>query len=166
MMVLLTEYFTTEELNVEIQKTPDNLRLIHINAVSLCKHVDSITDMIAEFNKHPSIIFISETRVHDEKEHFQKSQIQIPGYTFILDNSPTSAGGTAIYVSDGLICNERQDIVFDYPNVESCFVEIVCKTPGNNPVFGAMYRHPGFYARPFCSHIESFLSHSLRMALI
>ena len=31
-----TEYFTTEELNIEIQKTPDNIRLIHINAVSLC----------------------------------------------------------------------------------------------------------------------------------
>ena len=24
-----TEYYTTDELNVEIQKTPDNLRLIH-----------------------------------------------------------------------------------------------------------------------------------------
>ena len=66
-----TEYFTTEELNIEIQKTPDNIRLIHINAVSLCKHVDDIIAMIAKLSKDPSIIFISETRVHDEKEVFQ-----------------------------------------------------------------------------------------------
>ena len=28
--VITTEYFTTDELNVEIKKTPDNIRLIHI----------------------------------------------------------------------------------------------------------------------------------------
>ena len=68
-----TEYFTTEELNIEIEKTPENIRLIHINAVSLCKHVDDITSMIAKLTKLPSIIFISETRVLEEKEEFQKS---------------------------------------------------------------------------------------------
>ena len=152
-----TEYYTTDELNVEIQKTPDNLRLIHINAVSLCKHVEDITSMTAKFSKDPSIIFISETRVHDEKEQFQKPQIEIPGYTFVLDNSPTNAGGTAIYVTDGLVYKERDDIIFNYPNVETCFIEIICKKPGHNPIFGAIYRHPGEYARPFCSHLREFL---------
>ena len=46
--ILTTEYFTTEELNVEFQKSPDDIRLIHINAVSLCKNVDRITAMIAK----------------------------------------------------------------------------------------------------------------------
>ena len=113
--------------------------------------------MIAKLSKDPSIIFISETRVHDEKEVFQKSQIKIPGYTFVLDNSSTNAGGTAIYVSNILKYKERKDIIFNYPNVEACFVEIICEKPGHNPVFGAMYRHPNFYARPFCSHMREFL---------
>ena len=113
--------------------------------------------MIAKFSKDPSIIFISETRVHDEKEQFQKPQIEIPGYTFVLDNSPTNAGGTAIYVTDGLVYKERDDIIFNYPNVETCFIEIICKKPGHNPIFGAIYRHPGEYARPFCSHLREFL---------
>ena len=108
-----SEYYTTEEFNIEIQKTPDNIRLIHINAVSLCKHIDDITAMIAELTKLPSIIFISETRVQDEKEEFRKSQIKIAGYTFVIDNSPTCAGGTAIYVSDDLIYEERDDIIFN-----------------------------------------------------
>ena len=106
--------------------------------------------MISELSKLPSIIFISETRVKDEKEKFQKTQIKIPGYTFVLDNSKTNAGGTAIYVSDDLKFKERDDIIFNYPNVEACFVEIICKANSHNPIFGAMYRHPGFYARPFC----------------
>ena len=83
--------------------------------------------MLSEFSKMPSIIFISETRVADEKEKIQKSQIKIPGFKFLLDNSPTNAGGTAVYVSDDLSFNERDDIIFNYPHVEACFVEIVCK---------------------------------------
>ena len=144
-----TEYFTTEELNVEIQKTPENIRLIHINAVSLCKHVDNIIAMMAEFSKLPSIIFISETRVHDDKEEFQKTQIKIPGYTFVLDNSPRNAGGTAIYVSDSLIFKERDDIIFNYPNVETCFIEIICETPGHNPILGLCTDILGFMHDPF-----------------
>ena len=59
--IITTEYFTTDELNVEIRKSPDNICLIHINAVSLCKHVNSIKNMISCTSKQPSIIFISET---------------------------------------------------------------------------------------------------------
>ena len=113
--------------------------------------------MLSEFRKMPSIIFISETRVADEKEKIQKSQIRIPGFKFVLDNSPTNAGGTAVYVSDELSFNERDDIIFNYPHVEACFVEIICKKPGNNPIFGAMYRHPDTSARPFCNYLGEFL---------
>ena len=70
-----TEYFTAEELNFEIQKSPDNIRLIHINAVSLPKNVNAIIDMISTLQKLPSIISISETKVQDGKEKFQKDQI-------------------------------------------------------------------------------------------
>ena len=74
-----TEYFTTDELNVEIRKTPENIRLIHINAVSLCKHIISITDMIAGLEKLPSIIFISETRadVMMIKRNFKKIKFKL-----------------------------------------------------------------------------------------
>ena len=152
-----TEYLTTEELNIEIQKTPNNIRIIHINAVSLCKHIGSITDMIAGLVKLPSILFISETRVQNEKEELQINQIQIEGYKFVLDNSPTNAGGTAIYISDDLKYNERPDIKFEYANCEACFIEIICDTPGQNPIFGALYRHPGHNARLFCSYLGEFL---------
>ena len=100
--------------------------------------------MIAKLTKLPSILFISETRVHDEKEVFQKSQIKIAGYTFVLDNSQTCAGGTAINVSDNLIYEERDDIIFNYPNVEACFVEIKCKKRGKLCVFLSFVHHKKF----------------------
>ena len=154
--VQLSEYLTMEELNVEIQKTPDDILLIHINAVSLCKNIEAITDSLAELKKQPSILFISETKVQDAKLKTQKPQIQIEGYTFVLHNSPTDAGGTAIYVSDGLKYNPTE-IKFNYPNCEACFIEIVSDTPGQNPIFGALYRHPGHNARSFCVYLGEFL---------
>ena len=137
--VITTEYFTTDELNVEIKKMPDNICLIHINAVSLCKHVNSIKDMISQLEKLPSIMFISETRVQDENEDFQKEKVQIEGYQLVLDNSSTNAGSTAIYSSDNLVCNERSDIKFEFSSCEACVVEVECNAPGPNPIFGALY---------------------------
>ena len=155
----LSEYYTMEELNVEIKTTPENIIIIHINAVSLCKNIEAITDRLAELKKKPSILFISETKVQDSKFEYQKPQIQIEGFKFVLHNSPTDAGGTAIYVSDGLkyVC---PDINFNYPNCEACFVEIVCDTPGRNPVFGALYRHPGHNARLFCNYLGAGVNKS------
>ena len=155
--VSTTEYFTSDELNIEIKKTPENICLIHINANSLCKHIVSITDMLAELDKKPAILFISETRIQDDKQKSQENQIRLDGYKFVLDNSSTNAGGTAIYVSDNLTFNKRPDIKFNYPNCEASFVEIECKAPGRNPVFGALYRHPGYCARSFCSYLGEFL---------
>ena len=155
--VVTTEYLTTDELDVEIKKMPDNIRLIHINAVSLCKHVNSIKDMISGLEKLPSIIFISETRVQDDNEDFQKEKVQIEGYQLVLDNSSTKAGGTAIYSSNDLVCNERSDIKFEFSNCEACFIDVECKAPGPNPIFSALYRHPNQYAKPFCRYLGEFL---------
>ena len=37
---ILSDYYNIEEANLELQKTPDGILLIHINAVSLCKSYD------------------------------------------------------------------------------------------------------------------------------
>ena len=153
----LSEYFTIDDLNLEIKKTSDEIILIHINANSLCKHRNEIVDMLAELSKNPAIIFISETRIQDKKEEFQLPKIQIKGYTFALKNSPTEAGGTAIYVSDSLQYIERKDIKFDFPDCEACFIEIVCAHENVNPIFGALYRHPGRNARLFNTYLGEFL---------
>ena len=74
----------------------------------------------------------------------------------MLNNSPTKAGGTAIYVSETLSYNERPDLKFDFPECETCFVEVETNSC-QNPIFGAMYRHPRPNEQAFTSHLEEFL---------
>ena len=56
--ILLSDYFMINELNVEIQKTSENILLIHINTVSLFENYDSIKDMLACLN--PRLHYISD----------------------------------------------------------------------------------------------------------
>ena len=75
----------------------------------------------------------------------------------MLHNSPTSAGGAAIYVSKTLEYSERPDINFNYPQCEACFVEVECPSVSQNPIFGALYRHPVKDINSFTSHLGEFL---------
>ena len=154
---ILSEYYNIDEANLELQKTPDDILLIHINAVSLIKNYDTIVDTLAEFKPNPSIIFISETRLHDSKIKQQLKQIRIEGYKVAYNNSPSNAGGTAIYVSDNLQFIKRPDIKFEHPECESCFIEIERDKPAKNPIFGALYRHPVKNVRLFTSYLGEFL---------
>ena len=116
------------------KKTPEGILLIHINARSLCKNYDAITDTLVKLKPHPSIIFISETKLHDSTIEEQLKQIRIDGYRIVYDNS-----GTAIYINDALKFIERPEIKFDHPNCEACFIEIDCESTAKNPIFGALY---------------------------
>ena len=81
---------------------------------------NSILDTLQQMKTLPSIIFISETRVKDTDTDHQLSQIIIPGFTLVLNNSLTNAGGTAIYVSELISYSERTDINF----VNGCSIPI------------------------------------------
>ena len=133
--MLLSEYLTTSELNIEMQKTPDDLLIIHINSVSLTLNYDAIHTLATLLKPNPSIIFLSETRVPLSPTDSQLNQILLEGYHKpMLTNSPTSAGGTAVYVSENLKYLERPDIKFNFPECESCFVEVECSNTMQNPI--------------------------------
>ena len=154
----ISEYYTIEEANVEMKKGPDGILLIHINAVSLCANIEKIKNTLAKLEPNPSIIFVSETRIHDSKLQKQLNEIKIPGFSKpVYDNSKTSAGGTAIYVNERLKFKKRLDIKFDREECEACFIEVICKTSKQNPIFGALYRHPVKDVRAFTSYLGEFL---------
>ena len=156
--ITTSHYYTPDEFNdLDIQKSEEGILLIHINAVSLYSNYDKIVSLIDQLKMFPSLIFISETRVLDSNYEFLLPRIGIQGYNLVTHNSPTNAGGSAIYISDTLQYVERNDIKFDYPNCEACFIEVVCDNTDLNPIFGALYRHPGIYARPFNNHLGEFL---------
>ena len=166
----LSPYLTIEELNrltdVQVKKTPDDILLVHVNAVSLVLNFDKIFDTLAELRPCPSIIFLTETRLQDPKLKDQLSKaklkdqlskVTLNGYTMVYNNSKTQAGGTAIYVSNNLKYVERPDIKFDHPNCEACFIETLCENEIHNHIFGALYRHPTKQCRAFSIKLSEFL---------
>ena len=136
--VACTEYYTIDDLNrssilPETQSGNQNFLLVHINAVSLRANCQKIENILAELKHKPSIIFISETKINDTNVNFVKPLINIDGYSVVLSNSTTNAGGTAIYVSNTLMFVERPDINFNFPNCEECSCDtrgIVSVVPG------------------------------------
>ena len=50
--------------------------------------------------------------------------VNIKGYNFFHTDSPTNAGGAALYIADNLKAVPRPDIKFDIALVESCWAEI------------------------------------------
>ena len=59
----MSEYYTIDELNVDMEKTPDNILILHINTVSLDKNYSSIKNLLATLKPIPSIICLSETKI-------------------------------------------------------------------------------------------------------
>ena len=155
----LSEYYTAEELNnLRLLKTNDDILILHINADSLEPNLEKIINALSEFDKKPSIICISDTRLHESKLDLQLTQVILKGYNLTTyNNSKTKAGGTAIYVSDRLKYLERPDIKFNFPNCEACFIEVLSENERENHIFGALYRHPIDYARPFNNYLGEFL---------
>ena len=159
-----SHYYDVDKLNCSIIDNPDHLLLLHINAVSLPKNTDKINDLIAQLHKPPSIIQISETKLHDDKEEDQLPQIQINGYKIIHNNSSTQAGGTALYISENLKFITRTDLTINMPHVECSFIELICENTSKNPLIGVVYRHPSnsAYARLFTVELEELLDKCTR----
>ena len=127
--IMLSGYYTIDDLNgfIDIQKTKDNVLLIHVNTDTLIGNFDKLVNTLGQFKAYASILFLSETRLHDSKMDFQSSLINIPNYSYVHQNSPTNAGGTAIYVSNSLRFINRPDIKFECANCEACFIEVICE---------------------------------------
>ena len=53
------------------------------------------------------------------------SNVNIKVYNFFHTNSPTNAGGAALYIADNLKAVPRPDIKFDIALVESCWAELM-----------------------------------------
>ena len=59
------------------------------------------------------------------------------------DDSPTPAGGVALYVSKALTSFPRSDVTLDLPLVESVWVEIATAKNKKPILVGCIYKHPG-----------------------
>ena len=73
---------------------------------SLPKNLTSLEDIICTVKESPEIIAISETKLQEKNIY----NISIPAYVFLNTNSPTSAGGVGLYISQELSFIRRRDL--------------------------------------------------------
>ena len=72
--------------------------LIHLNISSLQAQFDELNGFLLQLPYFPSMIFLSETRINVA----QTVNVNIPGYPFAHNPSPTKAGGIGTYISTAL----------------------------------------------------------------
>ena len=93
--VKICEYSDLSNLT-NYNPSTDTLFILHINIRSIQKHIDVLCELIFNLSRSPDVILITETRI---QEH-PAVNIEIQGYNLKFANSPTKAGGVAMYFTN------------------------------------------------------------------
>ena len=152
---VICEYKTLAEFTTDTVAGPmkHSALIVHLNIVSLDKHFNDLKLFLNRFPKKVEVLCISETRLTDSKIKF----CELPGYNLYYCNSKTSAGGSAIYVSDNIKCQPLSKTKINITNCEDVWVELTLK---NNVtlIVGSVYRHPNNTANDIKTFEDAFIS--------
>ena len=109
-----SEYYSVSKLNNIFNTTQSKgISLFHCNIRSLTKSLTLLNDVLCSLDSRPDIVAITETRLSSNSI----SNLDIPKYNFFHIDSPTPAGGAAIYVNKVLKAIPRPDLKIDLPLV-------------------------------------------------
>ena len=87
------EYHLPQKLaNKSLHASPNDFFLLHFNVRSLSKNKDKIDEFLHDFERLPDLVAISETKLNENST----SNISIPNYCFLRNDSPSNAGGVGI----------------------------------------------------------------------
>ena len=132
--------FTPSKFNNSFQNNESNFTILHINARSLSRNFDNISDFLSTLSPSFSIIAISETWINGQPI----IPYHLSGYTFLHSDRETGrGGGVALFVKDNIKHSRR----FDDYNIcidASCeYLLIDCFISVNSKfTVGVMYRKP------------------------
>ena len=160
------QHHTLDELNQLLaDKGESDFFALHINAVSLVANYDEINSLISAKTKcFPDILCISESRLKDSKIDAQTQLVNHPEYNLVFDNSPTSAGGSAVYIKKGLNYIVKNECRLEIEDCESIFLELDLHSNGSTAtiLIGCIYRHPRPTVNDFCEEMSYFIQGSYR----
>ena len=100
------------------------LFLLHFNIRSLQKHLDSLKELLHQLSIPPDVICITESKLKD----VFSCTISISDYNFFHANSPTNAGGVAIYVSKDLDAKLESNYQFQMVGCQNLFLSLKLAT--------------------------------------
>ena len=122
------------------------LSVLHMNARSLLGKMDQLR-LLCEPNG-ADIITLSETWLNKD---IDDSEIELPGYSIIRrDRSERTGGGVIIYIREGLVFSERNDL----HNNEAIWIQ-VNRTRCKPFIIGRIYRPPNQQVHKFLEDFNS-----------
>ena len=147
----MSNYYSSSQINNAIAKARSKaISIISINMRSLQKNLALLEDFLYSLDKRPEILAITETRLNANSV----CNVDLLNYELYYTDSPTLAGGSAIYVIKTLKFIPRLDINFDVQLVKLCWVEINPYN-GKAPILiGSIYRHPGAHVEEFTKYLD------------
>ena len=149
-----SNYYSISQINNSIAKAgPKAISMFHCNIRSLQKKLALLEDFLYSLDKRPEILAITETRLNVNSV----CNVDLLNYELYHTDSPTSAGGAAIYITKTLKSIPRPDIEFNMQLVESCWVEI-SPCNGKAPLLiGSIYRHSGANIEEFTKQLDDLI---------
>ena len=127
----------------------NDLFIVHINIRSLQKHYESLYEFLNSFDKTTDFICISETRL----KQGPLITVNLPGFQLLHNDSPTNAGGVAIYIAVSIAFEYLPDLQIDIKGCENIWIKL-CQS---NIVIVTIYRHPQNDAQTFLDSLDQHL---------
>ena len=112
----------------------DSLSIIHFNVRSLPRNFDAFHEFLCNQPYSPDIICVTESRLKTQP----LLNIDIFGYTFVHTDSPTIAGGVAMYISNALQFSVLNNLQLTVNECENIWI----KLHDSNLIISTIYRHP------------------------
>ena len=101
-----SKYFNINEINA--LKTKENhFGILHLNIVSLNKHIDGLSNLISLMKLNFTIIGLSE---HKIGLNTLINNISLPGYAFCFDETKSTHGGTGFFINEKYLYTKRSDL--------------------------------------------------------
>ena len=113
------------------------------------KNFDSLHEFLCSLQIRPKIICLSESRIN----HKPFINIELPDYKFVHIDSPTSAGGVAVYISSELRFNILFNLSLDIDGCENIWIKL-CHS---DLLLGVIYRHPRSNVKLFTDQLNKTL---------
>ena len=141
--------------DLEIQEMINRklLCVLHCNIRSLSANHNKLSILLSELGCSFSLIALSETRIK-HGENFV-TNVDIHGYTFVSQPSPSNAGGVGLFLNNGFNYTIRNDLSTSQNDFETLWVDF--NTSDQNILRGVVYRHPKHDFENFTKYLYGIL---------
>ena len=133
-----SKYFDIPMQSSSFVQNQNSLSVFHVNIRSLTKLFDALYELISSLPVSPDVVCITETRIKGNP----LLNISISNYNFFHKDSPTNAGGVAIYVSKKHQFKLTQEFKLNLKGCEELWIKLINKYLTHDIIIGAIYRHP------------------------